>query len=158
MICTIQAVKSSWLKTPIQAVRELEYQSFRVIHAPNATEKPSVERKAKVKVEPRTVIDSRLTILAENFQSFGSRQPGAIGYGQLNYTWFFKAPLGFVAKQHPGKTPNTMNTSTIYVEGSLKINSQLQFELHNLSTLRQNTSSGLINRLDELAKGSCIQQ
>jgi hypothetical protein len=104
------------------------------------------------------VIDSRLTILAENFQSLGRWQPRAMGYGQLNYTWSFKAPLGFVAKPHPGKTSNTMNTTTIYVEGSLKINPQLQFELHNLSTLRQDTSSDLINRLDELAKGSCIHQ
>jgi hypothetical protein len=71
LICTIEAVESSWLKTPIQAIRELEHQSFRVIHAPDSTEKKSAERKAKVKVEPRTVIDSRLTILAENFQSLG---------------------------------------------------------------------------------------
>ena len=113
-------MESSWLKTPIQAIRELEYQSFRVIHAPDSTEKQSAERKAKVKVEPRTVIDSRLTILAENFQSLGRWQSGAIGYGQLNYTWSFQAPLGFVAKQHPSKTSNTMNTTTIYVQGSLK--------------------------------------
>jgi hypothetical protein len=104
------------------------------------------------------VIDSRLTILAENFQSLERWQPRAMGYGQLNYTWSFKAPLGFVAKPHPGKTSNTMNTTTIHVEGSLKINPQLQFELHNLSTLRQDTSSDLINRLDEQAKGSCIPQ
>ena len=156
LICTIQAVQSSWLKTPIQAVRQLEYQSFRVIHAPDSTEKQNAER--KVKVEPRTVIDSRLTILAENFQSLERWQPRAMGYGQLNYTWSFKAPLGFVAKPHPGKTSNTMNTTTIHVEGSLKINPQLQFELYNLSTLRQDTSSDLINRLDEQAKGSCIHQ
>ena len=55
--------------------------------------KKSAERKAKVKVEPRTVIDSRLTILAENFQSLERWQSGAIGYGQLNYTWSFQAPL-----------------------------------------------------------------
>ena len=158
MICTIDAVESSWLKTPIQAIRELEYQSFRVIHAPDSTEKQSAEQKVKVTVEPRTVIDSRLTILAENFQSSGRWRPGAIGYGQLNYTWSFQAPLGFVAKQHPSKTSNTMNTTTIYVQGSLKINAQLQFELHNLSMLRQDTSRDLINRLDELAKGICIHQ
>ena len=150
LICTIQTVHSSWSNTPIQGVRELERQSFRVIR--------TSERMAQPRVEPRTVIDSRLTILAENFQSLGRWQSGAIGYGQLNYTWSFQAPLGFVAKQHPSKTSNTMNTTTIYVQGSLKINSQLQFELHNLSTLRQDTSSDLINRLDELAKGSCIQQ
>jgi hypothetical protein len=81
-----------------------------------------------------------------------------MGYEQLNYTWSFKDPLGFVAKPHPGKTSNTMNTTTVYVGGSLKINPQLQFELQNLSTLRQDTSSDLINRLDELAKGRCIHQ
>ena len=129
-----------------------------MIHAPDSTEKPSAKEKVKVKVEPRTVIDSRLTILAENFQSLGRWQPGATGYGQLNYTSSFQAPLGFVAKQHHSKTPNTVDASNLYVEGSFKINSQLKFELHNLSTLRQHTSSELINRLDELAKGRCIQQ
>lgn len=151
-------MESNWLKTSIQAVRELEHQTFLVIHALDPTKEPSLERKVRLKVEPRTVIDSRLTILAENFQSLGRWQPGATGSGQINYTWSFEAPLGFVAKQNPGKAPNTMNTSTLYVEGSLKINSQLQFELHNLSTLRQDTSNDLINRLDELAKGSCIRQ
>ena len=141
---------STWLTTPIRAVRELEYQSFRVIPAPDPTEKPNVE--------PRTVIDSRLTLLAENFQSSGRWKPEAIGYGQLNYTWSFEAPMGFVAKQNPGKTSKTVNTSTINVEGSLKIDSQLQFELHNLSTLKQEVSGDLINELDELANGSCIKQ
>ena len=66
--------------------------------------------------------------------------------------------MGFVAKQNPGKTSKTVNTSTINVEGSLKIDSQLQFELHNLSTLKQEASGDLINKLDELAKGICIKQ
>ena len=65
--------------------------------------------------------------------------------------------MAFVEKQNPGETSNTMNTSPLYVEGDLKINSQLRFELHNLSTLRQDKSSNLINSLDELAKGICIK-
>ena len=153
LICTIQTVESSWLTTPIQGVRELNNQSFRVIHAPDPTGTGQVESR----VEPKTVIDSRLTILAENFQSSGHWQPGAAGYGQLKYAWSFEAPMGFVTKQHPKETSNTMNTSTLYVEGDLKINSQLRFELHNLSTLRQDPSSNLINSLDELAKGICIK-
>ena len=140
---------SSWLTIPIQGVRELNNQSFRVIHSPD----PTGTRKVESRVEPKTVIDSRLTIMAENFQSSGHWQPGAVGYGQLNYTWSFAAPMGFVAKQNPDETSKTINTTTLYVEGNLKINSQLQFELHNLSTLRQDTSSNLINSLDELAKG-----
>ena len=144
---------SSWLTIPIQGVRELNNQSFRVIHAPD----PTGTRKVESRVEPKTVIDSRLTIMAENFQSSGHWQPGAVGYGQLNYTWSFAAPMGFVAKQNPDETSKTINTTTLYVEGDLKINSQLQFELRNLSTLRQDTSSNLINSLDELAKGICIK-
>ena len=119
---------SSWLTIPIQGVRELNNQSFRVIHAPD----PTGTRKVESRVEPKTVIDSRLTIMAENFQSSGHWQPGAVGYGQLNYTWSFAAPMGFVAKQNPDETSKTINTTTLYVEGDLKINSQLQFELRNL--------------------------
>tara|TARA_B100001173_G_C15705589_1_gene428011 strand:+ start:128 stop:301 length:174 start_codon:yes stop_codon:yes gene_type:complete len=51
-------------------VRELECQSFRVIR--------SSERMAQPKVEPRTVINSRLTSLAENFQASGCSKPAAL--------------------------------------------------------------------------------
>ena len=146
-------MESSWLTTPIQGVRELNNQSFRVIHAPD----PKGTGQVESRLEPKTVIDSRLTILAENFQSSGHWQPGAVGYGQLKYTWSFEAPMGFVATQNPNETSKSINTSTLYVEGNLKINSQLRFELRNLSTLRQETSSNLINSLDELAKGICIK-
>ena len=74
----------------MQGIRELEHQSFRVIRAPDLTG----QGKGGAKVESRTVIDSRLTILAENFQSSGYWQPGAIGYGQLNYTWSYEIPMG----------------------------------------------------------------
>ena len=147
-------MESSWLTIPIQGIRELEHQSFRVIRAPDLTE----QGKGVAKVEPRTVIDSRLTILAENFQSSGHWQPGAIGYGQLNYTWSYETPMGFVAKQYPEETSKTMNRSTLYIQGMLEINSQLQFKLHSLSALKQEISSNLINSLDELAKGSCVSQ
>ena len=147
-------MESSWFTTPIQGVRELDHQSFRVIHLPD----PTGKRPMQSRVEPRTVIDSRLTILAENFQSSGHWQPRDVGYGQLNYTWSFEAPLGFVAKENPNETSKTINTSTLDVEGTLKINSQLQFELHNISILRKEASSHLVNSLDERAKGNCIKQ
>ena len=63
MICTIEAVQSSWLTIPIQGIRELEHQSFRIIRAPDLTG----QGKGGAKVEPSTVIDSRLTILAKIF-------------------------------------------------------------------------------------------
>ena len=113
MICTIEAIESSWLTIPVQGIRELEHQSFRVIRAPDLTE----QRKGGAKVEPRTVIDSRLTILAENFQSSGHWQPGAIGYGQLNYTWSYEIPMGFVAKQNPDETSKTMTRSLFTSRG-----------------------------------------
>jgi hypothetical protein len=90
LICTIEAVESNWLTIPIQGIRELEHQSFRITRAPDLTG----QKKGGAKVEPRTVIDSRLTILAENFQSSGHWQPGDIGYGQINYTWSYETPHG----------------------------------------------------------------
>ncbi len=141
---------SSWSNTPIQGVRELERQSFRVIR--------TSERMAQPRVEPRTVIDSRLTSLAENFQASGRSKPVAPNENLLNYKWSFEAPLGFVAKQNRDTTSQTVNKSTLFVEGVLKIDSQLQFELRNLSTLRQEQSSDLINSLNELATGMCAPQ
>ena len=64
--------------------------------------------------------------------------------------------MGFVAKRNPGETFKAINRSTLYIQGALEINSQLQFKLHNLSALKQCISSDLINSLDELAKGSCV--
>ena len=69
-----------------------------------------------------------------------------------------RPPMGLVAKQNPDETSKTINRSTIYIQGTLEINSQLQFKLHNLSALKQEISSNLINSLDELAKGSCVSQ
>ena len=76
----------------------------------------------------------------------------------LSYKWSFEAPLGSVAKQNRGTTFQTVDKSTLFVEGVLRIDSELQFELRNLSTLRQEQSSDLINSLNELAKGRCMPQ
>ena len=76
----------------------------------------------------------------------------------LSHKWSFEAPLGFVAKQNRGTTFQTVNKSTLFVEGVLKIDAELQFELRNLSTLRQEQSSDFINSLNELAKGRCMPQ
>jgi hypothetical protein len=151
LICTIQTVQSSWSNTPIQGVRELERQSFRVIR----TSELPVGKQVELIVEPRTVIDSRLTSLAENFQSSGLSERVAPNESLLSYKWSFEAPLGFVAKQNRGTTPQAVDKSTLFVEGVLKIDSQLQFELRNLSALRQEQSSDLINSLNELATGMC---
>ena len=99
-------------------MRELECQSFRVIR--------SSERMAQPKVEPRTVINSRLTSLAENFQASSERsKPLAPDESLLSYEWSFEAPLGFVAKQNRGTTSQTVNKSTLFFEEVLKIDSQL---------------------------------
>ena len=106
-------------------MRELQRQSFRVI--------PTSERMAPPRVEPRTVIDSRLTSLAENFQASSERsKPLAPDESLLSYEWSFEAPLGFVAKQNRGTTSQTVNKSTLFVEGVQELDSQLQFELRNL--------------------------
>ena len=131
-------------------MRELQRQSFRVI--------PTSERMAPQRVEPRTVIDSRLTSLAENFQASGCSKPVPPDESLLSYKWSFEDPLGFVAKQNRGTMPQTVNKSTLFVEGVLRIDSELQFELRDLSTSRQEQSSDVINSLDELATGSCMPQ
>ncbi len=77
-------MQSSWSNT-LQGVRELERQSFRVIR--------TSERMAQLSVEPRTVIDSRLTSLAENFQASGRSKPVAPDESMLSYKWSFEAPL-----------------------------------------------------------------
>ena len=146
-------MESSWLTIPIQGIRELEHESFRIIRAPDLTG----QGKGGAKVEPSTVIDSRLTILAENFQSSGHWRPGAIGYGQINYTWSYETPWDSWRSEIPAKLL-PINRSTLYIQGTLEINAQLQFKLHNISTLKQNVSSKSINSLDELAKGSCVSQ
>ena len=94
-------MESSWLTIPIQGIRELEHQSFRVIRAPDLTGQG--KEKGEAKVEPRTVIDSRLTILAENFQSSGLWQPGAIGYGQLITHGHTRPPWGSWRSKIPTK-------------------------------------------------------
>jgi hypothetical protein len=45
LICTIEAVQSSWLTIPIQGIRELEHQSFRIIRAPDLTGREKGEQK-----------------------------------------------------------------------------------------------------------------
>ena len=66
--------------------------------------------------------------------------------------------MGFVAKRTPGETSKAINRSTLYIQGMLEINAQLQFKLHNISTLKLNISSKSINSLDELAKGTYVSQ
>lgn len=140
LVCTIQAVESSWTGSPIQGVRDLKEQNFRVLRSPVVT------------VEPRTVIDSRLTILAENFQSSGTQAQGSADRA-LIYRWSFEAPLGFIAQQNA--TEPSATSSTISVKGSLKINSQFKFELQNTSKLKRKKTNNVMNILDEHAQGFC---
>ena len=109
-------MESSWLTIPIQGIRELEHQSFRVIRAPDLTG----QGKGEAKVEPRTVIDSRLTILAENFQSSRQWQPGAIGYGQINYRCSYETPWDSWRSEIPAKLL-PINRSTLYIQGTLEL-------------------------------------
>ena len=66
-------------------MRELERQSFRVIR----TSELPVGKQVELIVEPRTVIDSRLTSLAENFQSSGVSEQVALNESLLSYKWSF---------------------------------------------------------------------
>ena len=62
LVCTIQTVEARWSGSAIAGIRQLEEQQFRV------------ERGDNPAIEPRTVIDSRLTPLVERFSSPGVEQ------------------------------------------------------------------------------------
>ena len=141
LICTIETVESRWQTKPIRSIRVLEGMQF------NLNPGPPIE------VEPRYVIDSRLTLLAEE------QQPPVLSQqadGSITYRWAFDAPLGAIAKAP--SDPVTIQESLASIEGHLTIQSDKRFTLMNLSTISARNGEGVLTRLREEASGRCDEQ
>ena len=79
-------MEARWSGRPIAGIRQLKQQQFRV------------ERGENPAIEPRTVIDSRLTPLVERFSSSGVEQ---IAGSRMTYHWSYEAPLGALTSMTP---------------------------------------------------------
>ncbi len=141
LLCTIETVESRWQPRPIRSVRVLEGMQFRLQPGPPIT------------VEPRYVIDSRLTLLADEQQApVLTRQPD----GSINYRWSFEAPLGAISSDPDN--PVTINDSLATIEGRLTIQSDRRFTLVNLSSVSARNGGSVLTRLREEASGRCDEQ
>lgn len=141
LICTIEAVTSRWQPKPIRSIRVLEGMQFTLTPGP------------PIVLEPRYVIDSRLTLLAEEEKPpVLSRQPD----GSINYRWAFDAPLGAISSDPDD--PVTIQESLASIKGHLTIQSDRRFTLVNLSTISARNGEGVLTRLREEASGRCDEQ
>ena len=141
LVCTIKTVNSRWQPRPIRSVRVLEGMQFRLKPGPPIT------------VEPRYVIDSRLTLLADEQQApVLTRQPD----GSINYRWSFEGPLGAISSDPDN--PITINDSLATIEGRLTIQSDRRFTLVNLSSVSARNGGSVLTRLREEASGRCDEQ
>ena len=141
LLCTIETVESRWQSKPIRSIRVLEGMQFSLNPGP------------PIEVAPRYVIDSRLTLLAEEQKPpVLSQQPD----GSIKYRWAFDAPLGAIAKDP--SDPVTIQESLASIEGHLTIQSDRRFTLVNLSTISARNGEGVLTRLREEAAGRCDEQ
>ena len=140
LICTIETVESRWTPRKIAGVRMLKGQMFTVVRTPEIT------------VNPRYVIDSRITSLAEE-----SEPPvGSAENNRLHYSWTYLAPLGPVT---PAATSDGANrNATISVEGQLRIQPNRSFDLVNVSAMTADGSTTALTTLRDRAGGTCREQ
>ena len=143
LVCTIQSVESDWSHQPITGIRELKHQQF-VLHQGSV---PAIE--------PRTVVESRLTTLVDQFSSSGVVQTGP---SQTTYQWSFEAPLGMLGLEDAKNTSYTSSNSLVVVSGELTIRDRLNFELNQQSKLTEANSTRTLNSLQETATGHCREQ
>ena len=142
LVCTIQTVESRWRPKAIAGIRRLEQQSFRLIRGSEGA-----------RVEPPTVIESRLTSLVQRFRSSGLKGNDP---GRLLYRWSFEAPLGTLGFDQEPSTEPVM----VEVTGHLVIRDAHRFELVQRSRL---IGSGrepiepetILSTLSEVASGVC---
>ena len=132
-----------WSGQPISGIRQLEQQQFQV------------ERGDNPGIEPETVIDSRLTPLAENFSSSGVEQ---IEGSRLAYHWSYEASLGELTFNDFGTSGRAAQEIRVAVSGDLVIDSQKGFELSQQSRLTQSAGTKTLSSLFETAHGSCREQ
>ena len=143
LVCTIQTLEARWSGRPIPGIRQLEQQQFRV------------ERGENPAIEPKTVIESRLTSLVERFSSSGVEQMEG---SRITYHWSHEAPLGALTFNESGASSSPAQESRVAVSGDLVIDSQKKFELSQQSRLTQSAGTKTLSSLFETAHGSCREQ
>ena len=140
LICTIETVESRWTPRKIAGVRMLKGQTFTVVRTPEIT------------VNPRYVIDSRITSLAEESET----PVGTMNNERVHYSWTYLAPLGPVAPA--STTEGASRNATISVEGQLRIQPDLSFDLVNVSAMTAEGSTTALTTLRDRAGGRCREQ
>ena len=140
LVCTIETVKSRWTPRDIAGVRMLKGQTFTVVRTPEIT------------VNPRYVIDSRITSLAEESET----PVGTINNERVHYSWTYLAPLGPVAPA--ATTEGASRNATISVEGLLRIQPDRSFDLVNVSAMTAEGSTTALTTLRDRAGGTCREQ
>ena len=143
LVCTIQTVNSGWSHQQIAGIRELRHQQF-VLH-----------RGSVPFIEPRTVVDSRITTLVDHFSSTGVDQEDP---SKITYKWSFDAPLGLLELENSRNAENTLSNSIVVVSGELTIHNRLNFELNQQSRLTEANGTRTLNTLQEIATGRCRNQ
>ena len=106
-------------------------------------------------IEPRTVIDSRITTLVNRFSSSGVDQDDP---AVITYNWSFDAPLGILALEDAKNSEHTSSFSIVLVSGKLTIRDWLNFELNQQSKLTEANGTRTLNTLQETATGRCREQ
>jgi len=140
LICTIETVESRWTPRKIAGVRMLKGQMFTVVRTPEIT------------VNPRYVIDSRITSLAEESET----PVGTINNERVHYSWTYLAPLGPVAP--PATAGDANRNASISVEGQLQIQPNRSFNLVNVSAMTAEGSTTALTTLRDRAGGTCREQ
>ena len=136
-------MEARWSGSAIAGIRQLEEQQFRV------------ERGDNPAIEPRTVIDSRLTPLVERFSSSGLEQ---IAVSRMTYHWSYEAPLGALTFNDSGGSSGPAQESRVAVSGDLVIDDQKGFELSQQPRLTQSAGTKTLSSLFETAHGACREQ
>jgi len=106
-------------------------------------------------IEPRTVVDSRITTLVDHFSSTGVDQEDP---SKITYKWSFDAPLGLLELENSKNAENTLSNSIVVVSGELTIHNRLNFELNQQSRLTEVNGTRTLNTLQEIATGRCRNQ
>ena len=132
-------METRWSSKPVKGIRQLERQSFAVIRGPRG------------RIEPRAMIESRLTTLMQGFSSSGLDQSNP---KRTSYQWSFAAPLGNVGFNQQTGTGET----TVPVNGRLIISNASSFNLKQRSRLIRSGSKRTLTTLDEVASGVCTEQ
>ena len=112
----------------------------------------TVVRTPEITVNPRYVIDSRITSLAEESET----PVGTINNERVHYSWTYLAPLGPVAPA--ATTEGASRNATISVEGLLRIQPDRSFDLVNVSAMTAEGSTTALTTLRDRAGGTCREQ